>query len=306
MTRSCRIGTRSSPLAIWQAKSVAGIVQAAGIHVELVEISTSGDMDSDKPLHVFGEVGVFTKQLDDALLRGEIDIAVHSLKDVPTEPVPGLALVAVSERGPVHDVLIASSQTAIDRCEQSDAKIATSSRRREAQWLAVHPTHTVIPLRGNVHTRLAALDRGDIDAIIIAEAGVQRLGIMPPAMRRLAWMVPAPAQGAIGIIGRANDNQLSSVWQSVSHAETVRNVGLERELLRRLSAGCLAPVGIHSERRQGMLHVRAIVLSESGDRKADADIVVPTTTRDSEILETLMDILRVQGAIALLSEVRDA
>lgn len=305
MIGSCRIGTRSSALAVLQANTVAAIAKAAGFDVELVEISTSGDIHSDKPLHVFGEVGVFTKQLDDALLRGEIDMAVHSLKDVPTELVSGLSLVAVHMRGPVHDVLIASSQAALDRCEQSNATIATSSRRRKAQWLAMHPHHTVIPLRGNVHTRLTALDSGDIDAIIIAEAGVQRLGITPAAMRRLEWMVPAPAQGAIGVIASTNDDHLSTVWQFVSHTETIRNVGLERELLRRLSAGCLAPVGIHAQQHQGMLHIRAIVLSELGDRKADADIVVPTTTPDIEILETIMNLLSARGAIALLAEVRN-
>lgn len=303
--RCCRIGTRSSPLAIWQAKSIASIAQTIGIHVKLVEISTLGDVQSDKPLHVFGEIGVFTKQLDDALLRGEIDMAVHSLKDVPTEPVSGLSLVAVHKRGPVHDVLMSSSQAALDRCELPNATIATSSRRRKAQWLSMHPSHTVVPLRGNVHTRIAALDSGEIDGIIIAEAGVQRLGITPNALRRLAWMVPAPAQGAIGIIARTNDKQLSSVYQFVSDEETTRNVSLERELLRRLSAGCLAPVGIHAEQQQGLLHVRAIVLSELGDRIANAEIVVPTTTRDSEVLATVMDLLIARGAVALLSEVRN-
>lgn len=291
---------------MWQAEHVASIIRTVGVGTEIVSISTLGDTELEKPLYEIGEVGVFTKQLDDAVLSGAVDVAVHSLKDVPTIPVEGLSVMAVIKRGTAYDVLIASSQHVMEGLDTTNATVATSSRRRMAQWLSRHPGHRVVSLRGNVHTRLAVLERGDIDAIILAEAGLERLGIKPSATRTLGWMVPAPAQGAIGIVAKVDDDRWSDVWLQLTHEDTYRAVNLERELLRRLSAGCSSPVGIYVTLEDASMHVRATVLSVDGARRADAEVSVPRSTSDLVVAQQVMEILTMRGAQKLLDEARHA
>src|ERR1043165_484915 len=200
-----RIATRSSPLALWQANSVKHKLEAIGINCELVLIESTGDQQQTQPLYAMGISGIFTKQLDTALLNNQADIAVHSLKDVPTLLAENLFLAAVLERGAHEDVALVKNESILHKAGQP-AVIATSSLRRSAQWLAKYPNHKTVPIRGNVQTRLRKFEEAnDIDAIIFAKAGLERLGLLPAYAQVLDWMLPAPAQGTIGIVCRKDD-----------------------------------------------------------------------------------------------------
>lgn len=275
------------------------------VQTEIVDVVTSGDADIERPLYVMGEVGVFTRQLDEAVLSGDVDIAVHSLKDVPTTLPLGLRLAAVLSRGPIHDLLIAGSADRLQRCLRSDsATIATSSRRRMAQWKSMHPGHEVVALRGNVQTRLKALEHATIDGIILAEAGIQRLGLRPPHVQRLEWMIPAPAQGAIGVITRKEDPAWTELVASCSDPDTERMTSVERLVLARLSAGCTAPIGVLAVIAHGRLHVSSIVLSVDGSSSVSS----VSTQHGDESIESFADRivtnLLAKGAMHLLNEGR--
>ena len=241
-----RIGTRGSALARWQSLYVAGrLAEMSPRHeTRIVEITSAGDTITDVPLsHVEG-TGFFTGAIEDALLRGEVDVAVHSHKDLPIDPTPGLVVAAVPPRGPVEDVLVARAAMTLQTLPQS-ARVGTCSARRAAQVLALRPDVDLLPLRGNVPTRLGRVAEGDLDAIVLARAGLMRLGLdsFISEVLSIERVLPAPAQGALAIQCRAGDLSLRTLLRNLDDEPTRRAVRAERGLLHALRGGCSIPVG---------------------------------------------------------------
>jgi hydroxymethylbilane synthase len=238
-----RIGTRSSKLALWQAEWVAGQLRAAGFESQLVLLRTLGDVTSG-PIETVGGQGVFTKEIQRAVLDHQADVAVHSLKDLPTEAVSGLCLAAVPPREANQDVLLARAAASLDELPQQ-ARVGTGSARRKAQLLAYRPDLHVADLRGNVETRLRKLDDGEYDAIVLAEAGLRRLGLAARITQRLPpeMLLPAVGQGALGLETRDGDQATQQAVAALDDRITHQAVVAERTLLAALRGGCLAPVG---------------------------------------------------------------
>ncbi len=259
-----RLGTRGSPLALWQAHHVRDRLAplAAPRPVELVLIETQGDRVRDRPLAQIGGDGLFTKEIQNALLDGRADVAVHSLKDLPTLPVEGLDLAAVPPRGPVGDVLVSRRHRRFDDLP-TGAVVATSSLRRRSQLLHRRPDLRIESVRGNVETRLRKLDEQGLDAIILAEAGLVRLGLAANITEVLdrAWMLPAVGQGALGLECRADDAETLRLLAPLNDPATRACVLAERALLRGLGGGCLVPIGALGTVAGETLHLRAAVLS---------------------------------------------
>jgi len=264
-----RIATRKSPLALWQTEHVAALLRAAhpGIEVGLVPMSTRGDDVLDRSLAAIGGKGLFLKELELAMLRGEADCAVHSLKDVPMELDPPFALSAILERADPADAFISNLYPSLDALPQG-ARVGTSSLRRQAQLRARRPDLQLLDLRGNVNTRLAKLDAGDYDAIVLACAGLDRLGFEQRIRVRLAapdWL-PAPAQGAIAVECRAEDRQLQSLLAPLDHGPTRTCVEAERAMNRALHGSCHVPVAAYAQFRSGRLHLEGLVGSTDDGR----------------------------------------
>ncbi|GGF69220.1 hydroxymethylbilane synthase [Wenyingzhuangia marina] len=245
MSKVIRIGTRNSELALWQAYLVQGKLQDLGYQTEIVELSSIGDEILDIPLHQIGSMGVFTKTLDVAMLRGQIDIAVHSLKDVPTQLPETIVQAAVLERADVHDVVVYKGTE--EDLVADGAVIATGSLRRTAQWLHKYPAHTLTDLRGNVNTRLQKLQDNNWNGAIFAKAGLERINLLPENHLVLDWMIPAPAQGAIMVTALESDNEVLEACAKIHHKETALCVGIERDFMRTLEGGCTAPIGGNAE-----------------------------------------------------------
>jgi hydroxymethylbilane synthase len=267
MTAPLRIGTRGSPLALWQANYVADRLRPK-VAVELVEVTTSGDVVRDKPLSQIGGDGLFTKEIQNALLDGRVDIAVHSLKDLPTAPVEGLTLAAVPPRGPTGDVFVSTRHARFDALP-AGATVATSSLRRQAQALHRRPDLNLFNVRGNVETRLRKLEEQGLDAIIVAHAGMERLGLSAHITEILnpEWMLPAVGQGALGLECRANDAETMALLAELDDGPTHQAVLAERALLRGLGGGCLVPIGAAAVVDGDKLMLRAAVLSPDGRRR---------------------------------------
>ncbi|MDX1948837.1 MAG: hydroxymethylbilane synthase [Pirellulaceae bacterium] len=265
-----RLGTRSSPLARWQAEWVAARLIERGVAVELVPITTQGDVKT-QPLGQIGGQGLFTKELQRALLDGQIDLAVHSLKDLPTAPIEGLALAAIPPRESTADVLVSNHVHDL-RDLAPQARIGSGSLRRKAQLLHFRPDLRVEEIRGNVDTRLRKLDEGQYDAIVLAEAGLRRLELVARITQVIPreLMLPAVGQGALGIESRADDATTRALLAPLDDPETHRAVEAERSLLFTLRGGCLAPVGAWGRVEQGGLLLDAVVLSGDGARKVSA------------------------------------
>ncbi|HEY5313614.1 MAG TPA: hydroxymethylbilane synthase [Pirellulales bacterium] len=307
-----RIGTRGSPLARWQADWVAAGLRARGHTVELVPISTRGDRQQVGPIgQIAGGDGVFTKELQRALLAGEIDLAVHSLKDLPTEPVAGLALAAVPPRAPNGDVLV-SPQHSVDELPQG-AIVGTGSLRRRAQLLHRRADLQMVGVRGNVETRLAKLERGEYAALVLAEAGLLRLGLERHISQRLpkTLMLPAVGQGALGIEARADDEPTRAVLAQLDDPDTRAAVTAERAMLARLSGGCLAPVGAWGRWEAGRLALAGVVLSVDGAQRLAAELVTDAahaggsrSSTAAELGRQVADALLAQGAAELIDEAR--
>lgn len=302
---SLRIATRASRLALWQANHVAGLLRAAAnVAVEIVHVSTVGDRDQRESLQQIGGEGVFTREVQLAVLDGRADIAVHSLKDLPTIAAAGMTLAAVPERGPTGDALLLpkiASQTGSVADLPANARIGTSSLRRQAQLLHLRSDLQLLPVRGNVETRIAKLDAGEYQALVLAEAGLVRLGLEGRISSRLLPpdMYPAVGQGALGIECRADDDSTRDLLQSINHPDTLAAVTAERSLLAELRAGCHAPVGAASKVNRSNLELEGVVLSRDGVQRlvaqgtASADKAVELGKRVAE------DLLR-QGAGALI------
>lgn len=246
-----RLGTRGSPLAMWQAKRVKGLLEAGGAAVEITVIKSSGDATQDRPVEQIG-VGVFTKELEDALLERRIDIAVHSLKDLPSQTAAGLALAAVPEREDARDAVLGQALGAL----KAGARVATSSPRRQ-QWLARrHPALAAVAVRGNVDTRVRKLEAGEFDALMMAVAGLRRLGLDSKIAEILPIddLVPPAGQAALAVETRAGEESLvRTIDNPVIHAA----VDAERALFRNLRAGCRTPLGAHATWTQGRLRLDA-------------------------------------------------
>ncbi|WCC43157.1 hydroxymethylbilane synthase [Tenacibaculum finnmarkense] len=267
MQKTIKIGTRDSQLAMWQANKVRKELEELGYECEIVPIKSTGDLDLDTPLHELGITGVFTKNLDLAMLAGDIDIAVHSLKDVPTVLPEGIIQGAVLKRANYNDILLLKDNE--EFFGQPNAVIATGSLRRRAQWLNRYPTHEVVGLRGNVNTRLQKLEDNQWDGAIFAAAGLERLGKRPEGAINLSWMIPAPAQGAIMITVSSNDEFSKDACEQLNHYETQLCVGIEREFLNLLEGGCTAPIGAiaYVDPKTEEINFKGLLLSEDGKKK---------------------------------------
>ena len=270
MTGPLRLGTRGSKLAQWQANWVAQQLQQAGCAVEVVLIATTGDQRQQEPIADVGQA-VFTKEIQQALLDEQVDLAVHSLKDLPTEPTPGLCLAAVPERAAVGDALLSREGHTFEQLPQG-AVVGTGSSRRRAQLWHRRPELELRDLRGNVDTRIRKLHDGEFDAIILAEAGLQRLELQAhiTEILPLAWYLPAVGQGALGIETREDDAATRAAVAALNHADTHAAVVAERALLAGLRAGCLAPVGAWARMLDGQLVLEAAVLSIDGRQRLTA------------------------------------
>jgi hydroxymethylbilane synthase len=269
-----RIGTRGSKLALWQANHVAALLRplTAPRPVELVIISTAGDQVRDVPLAQIGGEGVFTKEIQRALLDGGVDVAVHSLKDLPTITVEGLVLAAVPERAPAGDVLVSQRHRRFDVLP-TGAVVATSSLRRRAQALYRRPDLRLVDIRGNVETRLRKLHDEGLDGIILAEAGLLRLGLGAAISEVLdpAWMLPAVGQGALGLECRADDRETLAFAEWLNHRPTRQAVLAERAMLRALGGGCQVPMGAVCRVTGEELALRGAVVKPDGTRRVEAE-----------------------------------
>jgi hydroxymethylbilane synthase len=303
MNAPLRIGTRGSPLALWQANHVAALLRplAAPRPVELVEIETMGDRVRDRALSQIGGDGLFTKEIQRALLADTVDVAVHSLKDLPTAPVEGLVLAAVPARGPVGDVLVSRRFRNFDDLPTA-ATVATSSLRRRAQALHRRPDLGLVDLRGNVETRLRKLDEQGLDAIILAEAGLLRLGLAGHVTEILdrSWMLPAVGQGALGLECRAGDAATRALLAPLNDAPTRQTVLAERALLRGLGGGCLVPIGALGTVAGERLTLRGAVLSPDGKQRVADELSGPAGAAE-EVGAALAEALLKRGARALLA-----
>ena len=271
MKNIIRIGTRESQLAVWQASQVKELLTRNGYTAELVEIKSEGDIDLNTPLYEMGVQGIFTRSLDAALVNKKIDVAVHSMKDVPTQLPAGISQAAVLKRGPVHDLLVFKDST--DFLDDKDyiANIATSSLRRKAQWLNKYPRHRIHNLRGNVNTRLKKLNDENWDAAIFAQAGLERIDLRPENSRIIDWMIPAPAQGAIIVVCRSGDEFISEACQSFNDAGTALCTRIERDFLRELLGGCSTPISALETITNNLLHFRCSILSLDGSLKLEIE-----------------------------------
>ncbi len=278
MNAPLRIGTRGSPLALWQARHVAEKLRplAAPRAVELVEIETSGDVVRDVPLSQIGGDGLFTKEIQRALLDGRVDVAVHSLKDLPTAPVHGLVLAAVPPRGPSGDAFVSRRSRRFDDLPPG-AAVGTSSLRRRSQALHRRPDLRLVDVRGNVGTRLTRLDGNGLDALILAQAGLERLGFADRIAEILdpAWMLPAVGQGALGLECRCDDAATLALLTPLNDPATRSGVLAERAFLRGLGGGCLVPVGAATTVRDQWLTLRGAVLPPDGSARVGGEEAGP-------------------------------
>ena len=307
-----RIGTRGSALALWQTERVRSLLATAGQETLRVDIKTTGDLVPDVPLARIGSRALFTKQIDDALLERRIDLAVHSLKDLPTELPEGIVLGAVSQREDPRDALVGHGPITWASIPNG-AVIATSSLRRRAQLLSHRPDLRIVDLRGNVDTRLRKLDSSpEWSAIVLAAAGLVRLGLADRIGERLSpeTMLPAPGQGALAVTVRAEDAAvLALVRRAVHDATSARLVSAERGFLHALEGGCQVPVGAYAEPIPGdgsMVRLHGRVLSHDGKALIEGERIAPAVGEDQarELGWVLAEELRERGAGAILSEAR--
>jgi len=260
-----KIGTRDSELALWQANVVKHQLEVLGYQTELVPIKSTGDLVLNKPLYELGIVGVFTRNLDIAMLNDEIDIAVHSFKDVPTVLPEKIVQAAVLKRGNYNDVLVYKKNE--EFLSQKSAIIATGSLRRKAQWLHRYPTHTVVDLRGNVNTRLKKLGENDWNGAVFASAGLNRIKLMPENNVTLSWMLPAPAQGAIMITALEDDEYVREACTKLNDKETEICTTIERDFLNALEGGCTAPIGALAVMNEDKVSFKGALFSNDGTQK---------------------------------------
>lgn len=279
MEKTIKIGTRESQLALWQAHTVEKQLQDLGYKTEIIKVRSEGDIVLDKPLYELGITGIFTKTLDVALINGTIDIAVHSMKDVPTTLANGIIQTAVLQRANPSDILVSNENT--DFLNREKALIATGSLRRKAQWLNRYPTHKTTDLRGNVNTRLQKLKDNNWNGAIFAQAGLERLGfvfgnkIKSPSFEGfgevLDWVIPAPAQGAVVVVCRYDNDFSKEATEKLNHKSTEICTFVERDFLKTLEGGCTAPIGALAQIEEDKIHFRGVLLSLDGKQKIEIE-----------------------------------
>ena len=300
------IGTRDSQLAQWQSNLVASLLQKSGHETELVLIKSEGDINLVTPLYEMGVQGIFTKTLDAALLEGRIDLAVHSYKDVPTKLARGLKVAAVVDRGNPKDLLVfkdeASKEKYLRGQNGRDANfiISTSSSRRKAQWLNRFPLSKIENLRGNVNTRLKKLYESGWDGAIFAAAGLERLEIKGLLCISLDWMLPAPAQGAIVVVGREEDTHVIEACQAFNHCQTAMATQIEKDFLRELMGGCSTPIGAYARVSGDNIIFQGNILSPDGRLKKSIEITEPLDDHAGLGLRSARKLLDHEG-LAILS-----
>ncbi len=298
-----KIGTRKSKLALWQANYVADILRRHGYDVELVKITTKGDKILDVPLAKIGGKGLFVKEIEEAMLRGEIDIAVHSLKDVPTYFPEGLGIIAVSDREDPRDAFLSIRYEDISSMD-SGSVVGTSSLRRKAQLRLIVPQVQTKDLRGNVDTRLRKLEEGQYDAIILAYAGLKRLGLENKVKKVFSpqEMIPAVCQGFLGIEGRLDDKNIIEAVAVLNNEESQKRATAERSFLATLEGGCQVPIAAYSEIKDGILELVGFISDLEGKRVFKDKI--SGNPEEAEMLgKSLAEKLLNQGAKEVLDEI---
>ena len=272
--KTIRIGTRDSELALWQAHTVQKKLNDLGYKTEIIAVKSQGDIILDKPLYELGITGIFTKTLDIAMLNGQVDIAVHSMKDVPTALPIGIVQAAVLERANTLDILVHKGN--LDFLE-GNATIATGSLRRQAQWLNKYPNHAVVDLRGNVNTRMQKLSESDWNGAVFAAAGLERINLKPTDFINLDWMIPAPAQGAMVVVAMGNDDFTLDAISQLNDVETEICTYIERQFLKTLEGGCTAPIGALARycEMEDTFVFKGSLLSIDGKDKLEIEKIVP-------------------------------
>ncbi|RXG17856.1 hydroxymethylbilane synthase [Leeuwenhoekiella aestuarii] len=280
MAKTIRIGTRDSELALWQAHTVQDQLQALGYKTKLVSVKSTGDLILDKPLYELGITGIFTKTLDVAMINGTVDIAVHSMKDVPTQLPKGIVQGAVLPRAAQEDIFVFKddkSTAAFDK----PVTIATGSLRRKAQWLNKYPHHNVVDLRGNVNTRLQKVADNEWAGAIFAKAGLERINLKPENHDILDWMIPAPAQGAMVIAVMENDAFCKEACNQLNDVNAELATRIEREFLRKLEGGCTAPIGAYAKIKEGHIHFHGALFSLDGTQKLEIEETIPASESEN-------------------------
>lgn len=286
-----RIGTRDSELALWQAHTVQNSLNNLGYQTTLVPVKSTGDIVLDKPLYELGITGIFTKTLDVAMINNDIDIAVHSMKDVPTALPKGIVEAAVLERANVQDILI---HKGLDFLE-GEGTIATGSLRRQAQWLHKFPNHKVVDLRGNVNTRMQKLNDSDWNGAIFAAAGLERINLKPKEYIDLDWMTPAPAQGAMLVVAKEQDAYCLEALSHLDHTDSKVCVHIEREFLRELEGGCTAPIGALAQIEGDQIHFRGVLFSLDGKDKIEVRKTINIEDRKNFGMQCAQEVLNNEG-----------
>ena len=272
--KTIRIGTRDSELALWQAHTVQKKLNDLGYKTEIIAVKSQGDIILDKPLYELGITGIFTKTLDIAMINGQVDIAVHSMKDVPTALPIGIVQAAVLARANTLDILVHKGN--LDFLE-GNGTIATGSLRRQAQWLHKYPNHKVVDLRGNVNTRMQKLNESDWSGAVFAAAGLERINLKPTDFINLDWMIPAPAQGAMVIVAMGNDDFTLDAVSQLNDIETEICTYIERQFLKTLEGGCTAPIGALAKycELEDTFVFKGSLLSIDGKQKLEIEKIVP-------------------------------
>jgi len=297
-----RIGTRDSELALWQAHTVQKQLNDLGYKTQIIAVKSDGDLLLDKPLYELGITGIFTKTLDIAMINGQVDIAVHSMKDVPTALPVGIVQAAVLERANTLDILVHKGNT--DFLE-TEATIATGSLRRQAMWWNKYPNHKVVDLRGNINTRMQKFQDNDWDGAVFAAAGLERINLKPKNYINLDWMIPAPAQGAMVVLAMANDDFALEALSQLNHIETEICTYIERQFLKKLEGGCTAPIGaiaVYNE-TDDTLNFKGVLLSIDGKQKLEIEKTVDISEWKKLGFNAAQEILN-DGGSELMAEIK--
>jgi hydroxymethylbilane synthase len=303
MAKTIRIGTRDSELALWQAHTVQKQLQDLGFATEIIAVKAEGDILLDKPLYELGITGIFTKTLDLAMLNGKIDIAVHSMKDVPTALPKGIVQAAVLKRATVLDILVYKDTL---NFLNEKATIATGSLRRQAQWWHKYPNHSVVDLRGNVNTRLQKLKDNAWNGAVFAAAGLERINIKPENFIDLDWMIPAPAQGAMVIVAMENDDFTIDAVAQLNDIETEICTHIERQFLKTLEGGCTAPIGALAKYNENddTIDFKGILLSVDGKEKVEIEKRVDISEWKKLGFNSAQEILE-NGGTELMTKIKE-
>ena len=299
--KTIRIGTRDSELALWQANTVQESLEKIGYTTALVPVKSTGDIVLDKPLYELGITGIFTKTLDIAMINNDIDIAVHSMKDVPTALPEGIVEAAIMERANAKDILL---HKGLDFLVEKGT-IATGSLRRQAQWLHKYPNHTIVDLRGNVNTRLQKLKDNDWDGAIFAAAGLERIALKPEDAMELNWMIPAPAQGAMLVVAKEKDTFCLEALAHLDNENAKICVHIEREFLRELEGGCTAPIGALAEIKDDTIYFTGVLHSLDGQEKIEVNRTVVLKNHRNLGRSCAQEILN-NGGAAVMKKIKEA